>query len=708
MKKIMFTLLALSLLAGAAAQSAKCGIDTKALVKEEVAAGATNIRFLAKMAPGFDRAQLEKAGIAIGAEAGDIVTLTVPVSSLNLLETSKDVLQYSISHRVAGPDCDQARYDTRTDKVQEGIGVDGDTCFNGEGVYIGITDWGFDYTHLNYNNQGAFNRRIDRAWDHFRLAGPAPDGFNYGTEIIGYQALKAAKGDTSNIYNYGTHGTHVAGIAAGYGLRDKYRGQAPSARLLMCSFGLGEAEWMDGVAWMKQVAQDSARRLVINSSWGMYTFSCIDGQSLLSQAINNWSEQGVLFCTSAGNNGDVNFHVSRNFAVQTDTLRTVASYYGSSAGIGQALIMWGEPGHDFKAGFRMAGNGVVYASPMFGTADGDTVVYDSIDCGGTYVKYRAMIEHSNPFDQRPHIQLDVDKLSSMELRLYITATDGTVHAWNVVNLENHAGNMGCNFTSMSRGNYQNGDNKYGIGEPACAASCISVAAHRSEWLQSDSVTVSGGTIASFSSYGPIIDGRQKPEISAPGVDVISSISAWCDGLDGYIPYESFTVQNVKYVWSNMSGTSMSSPSVTGVVALILQANPLLTADEVRDIITTNARNDNHTGPLVANDSASIRWGWGKIDALRCVNDALHRTGTYVGIHDPATTLPLQVYPNPTSQMATVLTGSGESQMLTVYSVDGRTVLQQKVQGLATIDLGGWDKGIYILKVGSRTTKLVKN
>ena len=41
MKKIVIMLLALSLLGGATAQTAKCGIDTKALMGEEVAAGAT-------------------------------------------------------------------------------------------------------------------------------------------------------------------------------------------------------------------------------------------------------------------------------------------------------------------------------------------------------------------------------------------------------------------------------------------------------------------------------------------------------------------------------------------------------------------------------------------------------------------------------------------------------------------------------------------
>ncbi|MBP5341259.1 MAG: S8 family serine peptidase, partial [Bacteroidales bacterium] len=257
MKKIVFTLLAISLLASAMAQSTKCAIDTKALVREEIAAGAQSINFLAKMTPGFDRGVLEKADIVIGAEAGLIVTLRVPVTSLDVLESDKEVLLYSISHRIAEPTCDHMRVDTRTDSVQKGLGTIDNISYNGAGVYIGITDWGFDYTHPNYNGQNHNTWRIARAWDHFRLAGPPPAGFDFGTEIVGYERLIAAQGDTSNLYGYGTHGTHVAGITTGKGFRGNYRGQAPGARLLLCSFGLGEYEWMQGVAWMRKVAEDS-------------------------------------------------------------------------------------------------------------------------------------------------------------------------------------------------------------------------------------------------------------------------------------------------------------------------------------------------------------------------------------------------------------------------------------------------------------------
>lgn len=710
MKKILFTLLAMSILLAASAQEKKCGIDTKALVAEEIAAGATKIDMLAKIVPGFDRSLLEKAGVVFGAQAGQIVTMSVPVDALPLLESTKGVLQYSISHPIAAPECNQNRFDTRTDSVHQGLGVTNNIPFDGEGVYIGITDWGFDYSHPNYN-AGTGNLRLEMAWDHFKLSGPTPadlgygEGLNYGTLIT--ESLRAAQGDTSNLYGYGTHGTHVAGICAGRGVDGDQMGQAPGAKLLFCSFGLGEKPWMDAVAWMHKVAQDSSRRLVINSSWGMYSFSTLDGTSLLSQAINAWSDEGIVFCTSGGNNGrtSIPFHISHTFRNDTiDTLRTVAIRASDIYSIhetGQVLIIWGEEGHDFSAGIRLRKNdSTLWHTPMFNTALGDTVIYDSLLHEGESTCYRVLVEHANPFDNRPHIQIDIDK-SDLQTQLFITATDGTVHAWNVANKENHAGNEGCSFSAAGRDGFSAGDALYGVGEPACAAKCISVAAHRADRVHSSNGTYIPGRLADFSSAGPLINGVNKPEISAPGVDVVSSISYWT--TDSHPTFLYKYIAGRKYIWSTMSGTSMSGPAVTGIVALMLQANPSLSVDQVRDIIFSTARNDSLTGPLVANDSMDLHWGWGKIDALRAVNESLRR----VGINDVETLrTPLRIYPNPASATVSVHTGCGERQTLLVYTVEGRLILQRPVVIETSLDVSSWPAGLYILRVGSRTGKII--
>ena len=685
-------------------QNRKSSVETKALVQEQIESGATSIHFLAKMAEGYDRSVLVKNGIVIGAQAGQIVTLRVPIDKLHMLEENREVLQYSIAHTVGAPYCNNARIDTHVDSVHVGNGVSGGTKLKGDGVYIGITDWGFDYLHPNltdpYNNP-----RTVRAWDHFRNAGPAPQSFDYGTELIGKEELTEAEGDTANLYGYGTHGTHVAGIAAGRGRGSMHIGMAPNAQLLICSFGLRETDWMNGVEWMRQVARNDGKRLVVNSSWGMYSFSTLDGTSLLSQAINSWADSGIVFCTSAGNNGDDPFHISHTFRADTiDTLRTVAQYYTYAPdAIGESLIMWGEAGHSFSAGFRMYDGVTTWQSPMYNTADypmGDTFK-DTLDCNGVKIPYTVYIEDSNIFDGRTHIQLDVNRHDNAELQLFITAESGTVHAWNVANKTNHAGNEGSPFSTGEHSLFKSGNEQYGIGEPACAAKCITVAAHQADHWNTTHTQFYLGNKAYFTSSGPLIDGSLKPDISAPGYQVISSISSRT--TDSYTADVSLTLNGKRYIWAPMSGTSMSCPAVSGIAALMLQANPGLSADQVHDIICRTARNDSITGPLLDNDSLSFFWGWGKIDALNAVNEAIR----LVKIEDvDKYSLPLMIYPNPTSGVVTINTGCGEYQTMQIYSIDGRLCSQSKVAGETTIDTSKMPQGIYIVRVGSRTERLV--
>ncbi len=107
-------------------------------------------------------------------------------------------------------------------------------------------------------------------------------------------------------------------------------------------------------------------------------------------------------------------------------------------------------------------------------------------------------------------------------------------------------------------------------------------------------------VAAFSG-GLIVDQPEypepyvKPDFSAPGVDVLSAISLW------YMP---------PYGWAWVSGTSMAAPHAAGTVALMLQADPSLTVDDVYDILkNTGVWYDEyyHARPCT-------RYGWGRIDA----------------------------------------------------------------------------------------------
>lgn len=685
--------------------TAKCDASTQVwLMNQSKQKGHEEARLLAKVTETFDASQLKVYGIKVGSRAGNVVTLRVPLDKMWVINNCSDILQYSISRRVY-PTTDQVRFDTRTDSVQAGEGLP--QAFNGEGVLIGITDWGFDYKHPNYNNNGEDNRRLLRAWDQFKLAGPAPEGFDYGTEIDNRHDLLQAMCDTSNFYGHHTHGTHVAGIAAGRGIDGQYTGQAPYAKLLFSSFQLDEMSWVDAVNWMKNVSKEENKRLVVNSSWGMYTFSTLDGTSLLSQAINSLTDSGIVFVSSAGNNGDANFHISRTFTSTPDTLKTIPNnsilYTGQA---GNALILWGEPNKSFKATIALVNGGVTYSIPWFNTADGNKYLDSCFVIGNDSIQFDLTIEESNPFSHRPHMLFNVISAGNSDLHLMITANDGTIHAWNVCNLESHAGNMGINFESGNLQGYSVGDPSYGVGEPACAEGTISVAAHAADSRNLVSGAYQFGNAANFSSEGPIIDGRRKPEISAPGVNVVSSLNSHCDPEHRVSTSFSFSHGGTNYTWGRMSGTSMSGPAVTGIVALMLQANPTISPRHIRDIICQTARNDERTGDLIANDSISNKWGWGKIDALRAVNAALAHVSVD-NINEQWMNQSLQVSPNPASNLVLITTGRFESLPLEIYNMNGQLIYQQQVSLETQVDISQWSKGIYVVRCGGRTTKIVK-
>ncbi|MFM7727199.1 MAG: S8 family serine peptidase, partial [Flavobacteriales bacterium] len=244
------------------------------------------------------------------------------------------------------PALDRVRYDVGVDSVYFGAGLP--EGFDGENVLIGVTDWGFDYTHPMFYDTLLQQSRVAAAWDQFKNSGPHPSGYNYGTVYETPEELMLAGGDTANIYSFGTHGTHVAGITGGGGAGIQYRGMAPAAGFLFTTFLIDAASVVDGFHWMQQVAQAQGKRLVINMSWGLTYMGTLDGTSLLSQVIDQMSDEGVVFVASAGNNGDNDHHIKYTF--NNSEFQTRINFDAQTPqpnNWGESVTMWGEPNQTF-------------------------------------------------------------------------------------------------------------------------------------------------------------------------------------------------------------------------------------------------------------------------------------------------------------------------------------------------------------------------
>jgi len=660
---------------------------------------------LAKVTRNFTASDLNDKAF-VGSRVGDVITLKIPLKNLSEIEIFTNLIQLNVAERIL-PHNHKMTADTRVDSVWEGFGLA--QSYTGKNVLIGITDWGFDYDHPMFMDTTLTTSRIRAAWDHFKHQGNQPAGFGYGVEYVTPTELDDANSDTAgDYYDYATHGNHVAGIAGGSGGGTIHRGVAFESEYLFNSIQLDAGAAIDAFVWMKNIADNDWKRLVINMSWGLYYMGTMDGTSLVSQAIDSLSAQGVTFVTSGGNNGDADFHIKKVFS--NDSIRSRIGFYPYSAHQsmwGQCISMWGEPSNPFNSRLEVynSSNQLVANSRYYNTNSDNGYHNNYLVIGLDTVFYNYSIDSAHPNNNRPHQRMRVKNTNtSLRVVLHSYAATGTVHYWNVVELSNGVGNWGLDFYSFGNDGVA-GDNLYGLGEPACTKSAITVAAH-----QSQNIAITGqvfpGNIASFSSRGPTYDERMKPDVSAPGMNVISSINSYT--TRSYTTAASTTFNGRTYDFAAFSGTSMSSPATAGVVALILEASPTIEPRQIKDILIATAREDARTGTIPA--TGSPVWGHGKVTATA----ALQMAENVVSVEENEFSgTKAIVFPNPTN--GTFILDLGEQTQLNrifLTDINGRLIKEITPQNVSQYEISfEGSAGVYLLnvvgKIESRTLKILR-
>ncbi|WHX98509.1 S8 family serine peptidase [Neobacillus sp. DY30] len=123
----------------------------------------------------------------------------------------------------------------------------------------------------------------------------------------------------------------------------------------------------------------------------------------------------------------------------------------------------------------------------------------------------------------------------------------------------------------------------------------------------------GDELANFSSTGPVKDWTIKPDVVAPGVDISSTVP-----YDVWEPQADVSVENrdYKYSYELMSGTSMATPHVAGISALILAANPEYTPADVKSALMNTAKDINTDSKTYS----VYQVGAGRVDPARAINE----------------------------------------------------------------------------------------
>lgn len=670
---------------------------------------------LIKVASSVNESDFALLNAIVGTKAGNIWTVQIPENKLNDFILIKGI-EYIQLDEALQPNLDIARKTTRVDSVHKGISLP--MAYTGKNVVIGILDVGLDYTHPAFYDTLGNKYRIKKVWEQ-KTTGTPPSGFSYGHELT--DSLSMITKGTDNALQ--THGTHVAGIAAGSGYGSatsgKYRGVAYESDIVMVGITPPSTQWtsagmsdiIDGINYVYTYAASVGKPAVVNLSWGC-TVGPHDGTSLFSQACDNLTGAGKLFVISAGNNGTNNVHIKKDFTATDSILKTVVNFSTSLPEKKTWLDIWGDASKVFSAKLSLYNVTTLTNETRFFTFN-NTTFLDTFLVGATndtcYFKITAI---PSDYNLKPHILIDVYSKSANKLCLTIKSKDGRVHAWEGY-VKESSGYYGS-FTAGGLLGATNGDADYTIGEMACTKSAITIGAYASKVSYVDlgggswsySSYVGANKIVPFSSHGPTTDNRTKPEITAPGLTIASSVSSYdtaytATGSSRTSVVRTFVnpLNSKNYYYGELSGTSMSSPMATGIVALLLQVNPLFTPLQIKSILSQTAIKDVFTTAT----PNPILWGDGKINAYQAVKQALIQIG--INENKFSNTLNANIYPNPNNGNFIIENIGLENEPITikVSNTAGIVVFEKQNivfnnQGQVEIILPELSAGVYFTKV----------
>lgn len=495
--------------------------------------------------------------------------------------------------------------------------------YTGEGVVVGIIDIGFEYGHPNFYDSTGNIYRVKRVWEQ-NTNGTHPQGFNYGRELTSKNSILAANCSEQDE----THGTHVAGIATGSGgtiSPRKYRGMAPLSDIVLVATKGYITQIYDGINYIYQYASSVNKPCVINISWGS-TYGSHDGTSSFDRQCDSYTTlhpQGLILVGSAGNSGSDSLHISKIFNANDSILYTFLNLDNTEDN--NAIVdIWGVPNINFSAGVGIVNTNTRQfedISYFYNSSTNNNTNISLSDNDNTPLDVNIYSNNANYYNNRPRITFRVDNSYQNNNRVVCvvikTAMTDTIHVWSRY----------CTFTNKGVQSVTAGDTEYTISEiGGTGKSMISVGSYVSkrQWKDYNQhnwhyTNTTQGNLSNFSSKGPTLDNRTKPDISAPGQGLCSSLNryntSYITSGGNNVSQQTFN-GNTEY-FGMMSGTSMAAPTVAGIIALWLEKNPYLTINQVKTLIKESTLMDNHTGVIDSNGNNS--WGHGKINALGIIN-----------------------------------------------------------------------------------------
>lgn len=504
-----------------------------------------------KSIPGFER----------GSQIGNILTGQATRDAIQILANDADVISVEASREGGTPSCFQSI------PFVMGVPPAGPPLSEkGGGVLVALIDSGVDVLHDAFKDSQGRTRLVG-IWDQTSAAGDTPAAaaakgntagaaynarygrFHSEQDINGYLTANAVPGDLKR--DPDQHGTHVASIMAGSPFTPPAPqpafpgGLAPEARILLvkaktttapgdpASIGYSRSH-VDALAFIKETARALGMPVAVNVSLGMNA-GAHDGTSLLEVAFDEFSsggrEPGLIVVKSAGNEHSHGGHAET--VVPHGGTATIGWTTKTAFRTQDYLEFWSASGDELE--FTVTGPGVSASvtrkSPraqanLPGTAGTLYLAYERFYQDNGDARLIVIVRNN------AGTSISVAGNWALAIRGAKVISGGVVHGWvERINLSPRPLAFTTGMVAART-----------LSIPGTARTVVCVGA-------CDLSTPVA--VQSFSSQGPCRDDRRKPDLVAPGHNIIAAGAGTQNG----------TVA--------MPGTSMAAPHVTGAVALVL-------------------------------------------------------------------------------------------------------------------------------------------
>lgn len=562
-----------------------------------------------------DHEQLLDLGVQVYSKFDHFVTVHATAKQLGQMAQSKSV-HYVDAGDLQFPMNDLATALSGADLAHAGFV--NQTAYTGENVLVCIIDTGIDWSHLDFRETTDTGQsRILAIWDQTLTplpgeSSPVETGAGYGVEYTRAHIEDEIDGSPAGFVrekdNHG-HGTHIAGTIAGNG-NEIYKGIAYNAEFIIVKAGDGsflETDVVNALSYARQKAEALGRPIVVNMSLGSDA-GPHDGTSAKSAAIDAFTGSGNsrVVVVSAGNSGGENIHTAGTLGAGgfKDITFTVPAYTAQS----------GVNNDDFD--FELWIDGTAAITVTMTSPNGESHVQTANGSMANHTEDGSIYTYNYVSGVNGDRQIRISVYDGLAAfppvsgvwTLRVTNTSGSsasFHGWLFDrSIEEQK-------VIMSGGNAE-----YTLGNSA--ASAIIVGSYVSKWRwfsHSGSGVNYLGTeysdkLSQFSSLGPTRDARQKPDLTAPGQAIGSSLSKDADVFTSQI------LPGGKHAINQ--GTSMSAPVVTGAAALLLELNASASAADIQGWLVQNARTDSYTGSVW-----NASWGYGKLDVYKSLKKAVN-------------------------------------------------------------------------------------